>query len=147
MKGMRILKSAGFAGSILKVTTIWMFVLGVLALLVLFSPCTFGKSQGSPARKKMPVIFDTDIGGDWDDMGALAVLHSLAGSGEAEILATMVSGGGHTATWGPACLDAVNTFYGRPDIPIGLVVPTENSVLVYLQGFTYNRRLSCNYDK
>jgi len=66
------------------------------------------------------IIFDTDIGGDWDDMGALAVLHSFVNSGEAEILAMGVSAIGHTAKWGPSCVDAVNTYYNRPDIPIGI---------------------------
>ncbi|NQT26147.1 nucleoside hydrolase [candidate division KSB1 bacterium] len=66
------------------------------------------------------VIFDTDIGPDWDDVGATAVLHALANSGEAEILAMMVSSGGHSGLWGPPCLDAFNTYYGRPDIPIGV---------------------------
>ncbi len=66
------------------------------------------------------VIFDTDIGPDWDDVGATATLHALANSGEAEILAMGVSSGGHSGTWGPPCLDAFNTYYGRPDIPIGV---------------------------
>ena len=66
------------------------------------------------------VIFDTDIGPDWDDVGATATLHALANLGESEILAMMVSSGGHSGTWGPPCLDAFNTYYGRPDIPIGV---------------------------
>ena len=32
-----------------------------------------------------PVILDTDIQGDVDDVGAVAVLHALAARGEAEI--------------------------------------------------------------
>jgi len=69
---------------------------------------------------QVKVIFDTDIGPDWDDVGATATLHALANTGEAEILAMVVSSGGFSGTWGPPCLDAFNTFYGRPDIPIGL---------------------------
>jgi hypothetical protein len=69
---------------------------------------------------QIKVIFDTDIGPDWDDAGATATLNALADRGEAEILAMMVSSGGHSATWGPPCLDAFNTYYGRPDIPIGV---------------------------
>ena len=37
------------------------------------------------------VIFDTDMYTDFDDVGALAVLHSLADAGECEILGTVVS--------------------------------------------------------
>ena len=62
------------------------------------------------------VIFDTDMAEDVDDVGALAVLHALADLGEAEILAVGISSRNEDA--GP-CLDAINTWYGRPDIPIG----------------------------
>lgn len=72
------------------------------------------------SHAQVPVIFDTDIGPDWDDVGAAATLHALANLGEAEILAMGVSSGGHSGTWGPPCLDAFNTYYRRPDIPIGV---------------------------
>lgn len=62
------------------------------------------------------VIFDTDMDSDCDDIGALAVLHALADRGEAEILATMVSSQNE---WSVPCVDAINTYYGRPDLPIG----------------------------
>jgi len=66
----------------------------------------------------VPVIFDTDFGPDVDDVGALAVLHALADRDEAEILGVMVSTSGDFD--GPRAVDVVNTYYGRPDIPIGL---------------------------
>ena len=87
------------------------------------------------------VIFDTDIGPDWDDVGATAVLHALANSGEAEILAMMVSSGGHTATWGPPCLDAFNTYYGRPDIPIGVAVGGPGF------GSSYNQQIAQEFEQ
>ena len=62
------------------------------------------------------VIFDTDIGSDVDDAGAIAVLHTLADRGEAEIVAMGVSVKG---PFSAPCVDALNTYYGRPDIPIG----------------------------
>ena len=64
----------------------------------------------------MRVIFDTDLGADVDDAGAVAVLHALADLGEAEILAMGLS---VKHPWSAPCLDALNTYYGRPDIPIG----------------------------
>lgn len=64
----------------------------------------------------MKIIFDTDMDSDCDDVGALAVLHALADLGEAEILATVVSS---KNPWSPPCVDAINTYYGRPDLPIG----------------------------
>ena len=62
------------------------------------------------------IILDTDISSDVDDAGAVAVLHALVNSGEVKILAMMVSSGD---PWGAACLDALNTSFGRPDIPVG----------------------------
>ncbi len=65
------------------------------------------------------VILDTGVGVGADDLGALAVLHSLADAGEAQILATMVSVGGDPNA--ARTVDAVNTYYGRPNVPIGVV--------------------------
>ncbi|MEP2371844.1 MAG: nucleoside hydrolase [Ilumatobacter sp.] len=65
------------------------------------------------------VILDTDFAPDVDDAGALGVLHALADAGEVEILAVMVSDGGDARS--DRAIDAINTFYGRPDIPIGVV--------------------------
>ncbi len=62
------------------------------------------------------IIYDTDFGPDIDDVAALAILHTLADNGEANILAAMISSSHY---WSPGGIDAVNTYYGRPDIPIG----------------------------
>ncbi len=62
------------------------------------------------------IIFDTDIGGDCDDAGALALLHRLCDKGEAELLAvTHCFGGEYFA----GCIDAINRFYGR-SVPVGV---------------------------
>ena len=62
------------------------------------------------------IIFDTDFDSDIDDVGALYMLHTFADRGDVEILATILS---TTHFWSPFALDAVNTYWGRPDIPIG----------------------------
>ena len=68
----------------------------------------------------MPVklIFDTDIGNDIDDALALAMLHTLADRGEVELLAVTIS---KDNPWAAVYVDVVNRFYGRPDVPIGVV--------------------------
>ena len=71
--------------------------------------------RSEPAR----VILDTDFASDVDDAGALAVLHALADAGEVEILAVIVSDGGDEPSH--RAIDAINTYYGRPDVPIGVV--------------------------
>lgn len=71
-----------------------------------------------PLAAEMPkIIFDTDMTGDCDDCGALAVLHALADQGEAEILGCIASYGGNPYVAG--CIDAINTYYGRGDLPLG----------------------------
>ena len=86
----------------------WMKTLGCIL-------CAAGMQIGVNAGP-VKIILDVDLAEDVDDAGALAVLHSLADRGEAEILATMVSSKNESV--GP-CLDAINTWYGRPNLPIG----------------------------
>lgn len=74
---------------------------------------------GAGGTTPVAIIFDTDMAGDCDDAGALAVLHALADAGEAEILAVLVNSGDE-ARASAAAVDAINTYYGRPDIPIGV---------------------------
>ena len=87
----------------------------IFALLQMWAAtCALGAEPGLPVR----VIFDTDIQGDVDDVGAVAVLHALADLGEVEILATGVSA---KNPYSPPCLDAINTYFGRPELPLGVV--------------------------
>ena len=64
------------------------------------------------------LIFDTDICGDCDDVLALGMIHSLQSRGACRLLAVTVSVDNDLAA---PFVDAVNTFYGRGDIPIGVV--------------------------
>lgn len=73
---------------------------------------------GLLAAEPVKLIFDTDITGDVDDVLALAMCHTLADRGACELLAVTVSKDNpRTASF----VDAQNTFYGRPDLPIGVV--------------------------
>ena len=64
------------------------------------------------------IIFDTDMSGDCDDVGALAVLNKLADMGKAEILACLANVHDQDKAIA-ASISAINTYYGRPNIPIG----------------------------
>ena len=68
------------------------------------------------AEAQIKVILDTDPGYDPDDVGCMAMLHSMASAGECEILA-MMNATHHQES--PLALSAINTFYRRPAIPIG----------------------------
>jgi Inosine-uridine preferring nucleoside hydrolase len=86
-------------------------LLGFTAFLPVFGAGGAGAAPG-PAR----IIFDTDIGNDVDDVLALSVLHALASRHQCQLLAVTITKPDELA--GPF-VDALDTFYGRPDIPIG----------------------------
>ena len=79
------------------------------------------KSMDTPVvRNTAPpvsVIFDSDMGPDYDDVGAIAMLHNFADEGSANILATIAS----TKYKGVVeVFDAFNTYFNRPDLPVGV---------------------------
>jgi inosine-uridine nucleoside N-ribohydrolase len=69
-----------------------------------------------PEKEKVKIIFDTDLGPDYDDVGALAFLHAMADSGKAEILATVTSNKHELVA---PCINVINTYFGREDLFIG----------------------------
>ncbi|MCK5700798.1 MAG: nucleoside hydrolase [Cyclobacteriaceae bacterium] len=68
------------------------------------------------------IILDTDIAPDYDDVGALAMLHSFADNNEAEILATISSNAFITTA---PTLSVFNTYFNRPEIPVGVIKDTQ----------------------
>lgn len=89
-----------------------------LVLGLVLTPCRLPAATAAEAAPAGPVriLFDTDMAEDVDDVGTLALLHALADRGEAEILGVMICSRNESV--GP-CVDAINTWYGRPGIPIG----------------------------
>lgn len=69
-------------------------------------------AQGEPVK----VILDTDMDSDIDDAAAMAAMHYFADQGEIEILATVSSSALPTSV---ELIDIINTYYNRPDIPVG----------------------------
>ncbi|MGC9260872.1 MAG: nucleoside hydrolase [Phycisphaerae bacterium] len=68
------------------------------------------------ATKPVSIFLDTDVVADPGDPIAIALLQGLADLGEARILAiTCVTSNPYAA----GCVDAIDRFYGRPNIPIG----------------------------
>ena len=82
-----------------------------LSTLLLRGVSTFGDE---PVR----LIFDTDIGNDVDDVLALGVIHALQTRGKCQLLAVTVTKDHPAAA---ELVDAINTFYGRGTIPVGIV--------------------------
>jgi hypothetical protein len=88
-------------------------------LSILFLLCIINaESQTFGTQKSTEkIIFDTDMGSDCDDVGALALLHYYADQGKAEILGCIYSSG--KVPFGAGIVEAINIWYGRPEIPVG----------------------------
>lgn len=84
--------------------------------LILFTACNNQANQSSKSNP-VKIIFDTDMGSDCDDVGALAILHQYQRAGKAEILACIYSSG--KIPYGAGVIDAINTYFQKPDIPVG----------------------------
>ncbi len=97
-------------------------VAGRLALiflggLLVSAPPVLGADAAAPQPSPMSIIFDTDMGNDIDDAMAQALLHALQTRGECRLLAVTLTKNHPLA--GPF-VDALNTFYGRGNIPVGV---------------------------
>jgi inosine-uridine nucleoside N-ribohydrolase len=66
--------------------------------------------------KVVKIIFDTDLGPDYDDVGALAFLHAMADSGKVDILATVSSNKNDLVA---PSINVINTYFGRGELPVG----------------------------
>jgi inosine-uridine nucleoside N-ribohydrolase len=84
-----------------------------LALILLVSGCDHRKGAEKDAIR---LIFDTDFGPDYDDVGALAFLNAMADSGKAEILATVASNKNELVI---PSIDVINTWFGRSSMLYG----------------------------
>ena len=103
--------------------------ISVLVMLILCGQLSFSQPK---------IIFDTDIGGDADDLGALAMLHNYVKRGDCELLAIMIWS---TDEYAVPAVDAINRFYLNPKIPIGTRKdPT------YTNESNYNKVIADNFE-
>ena len=94
---------------IMKYYTIVFFISGLI------SGCCISNDKAITVEP-VKIIFDTDLGSDYDDVGALAFLHAMADSGKAEILATLASN--RYELTAPS-IEVINNYFGRKDLPVG----------------------------
>jgi inosine-uridine nucleoside N-ribohydrolase len=100
---------------------------------LLWGGCQPSSISSSAKLKPVKIILDSDIGQDCDDAAVMALMHKFADNGEAEILATMFP---MQDPMGAPAMDVINTYYGRPDIPIG----------TYKGNYTYQGQLWDHYN-
>jgi inosine-uridine nucleoside N-ribohydrolase len=94
-----------------------------LCMLLPWQPA-FSQS-GHSGTSPQPVIFDSDMGPDYDDVGAITLLHAFADQGKIRILATIASTRYENVA---AVLDVFNTYFHRPGLPIA--VPQKHGLLL-----------------
>ena len=90
-------------------------LVATLTSLLILQACGLAAYAQQPA---VDLIFDTDIGNDIDDVLALGMIHALQSRNECNLLAVTIS---KDCPLAASYTDAVNTFYGRGNTPIGLV--------------------------
>ena len=91
-------------------------IIGLIGLILLVA------CQGQPVAslpeeaESVRLILDTDLGPDYDDVGAMALMHALADSGQVQILATLSSNADARVV---PCIEVINAYFNRPEIPVG----------------------------
>lgn len=93
-------------------------------LFILLLACTlFTYSHAQKlATEQVNIILDTDVGSSTDDLFALDLLYKYMDEGKVNLLAVMLDREGDISA---EITDVFNTWYGYPNIPIGV---THNSV-------------------
>ena len=89
-----------------------------LLLLIALSSCTSKDRSTQIVSDVQKIIFETDIGNDVDDALALDMLYKYIDEGDIDLLSIMINKEG---TYPPEYTDIMNTWYGYPEIPVGII--------------------------
>lgn len=91
-------------------------IIGLIGLVLLVA-CQGQPTSSLPEEaESVRLILDTDLGPDYDDVGAMALMHALADSGQVQILATLSSNADERVV---PCIEVLNAYFNRPEIPVG----------------------------
>lgn len=91
----------------------------VMLFLTVLAGCTSSKRQSTEGSSKaLKIILETDIGNDIDDALALDMLYKYMDVGEIDLLGVMTN---KESEYSAEYIDIMNTWYGYPDIPIGII--------------------------
>lgn len=80
-----------------------------------------------------PIVIDTDIFSDVDDVGALAVANVLHNCGMADLRAVLIN---TSSKYGSLAANAINTYFGNGNVPIGAMRPLTNDTFFDSRDFT-----------
>jgi hypothetical protein len=99
------------------VRSCFLVMLSVATCVLQSAPVQAQAAQSAAVSAPIPLIFDTDMGNDCDDVLALGLIHSLQSRNLCRLIAVTITKDHDQCA---PFVDAVNTFYGRGDIPIGV---------------------------
>ena len=88
-------------------------ILLVAALVLVLGGC---RQNASRAEGPIPIIFETDMGNDVDDVLALDLIHKAQDAGQARLLMVGLNKSGLSSA---EFIDIMDIWYGYPDVPIG----------------------------
>lgn len=94
------------------------YVVSLLFLIVLSGCTSKGRQNEKIVSNAQKIIFETDIGNDVDDALALDMLYKYMDAGDINLLGIMINKEG---TYPPEYTDIMNTWYGYPEIPVGII--------------------------
>ena len=102
----------------------WKFYL-LICLAALSFSCG---NKNASVKDQVPVrlILDTDLGPDYDDVGAMALMYALADSGQVNVLATLSSNRDERVI---PCIEVLNTYFNHPEMPVGVTKNTNSPSL------------------
>ena len=100
---------------------LWLTAAIIICAVTVFTSCSYddkpagqkGENAGVPL-----IILDADIGSSTDDLFALEMLYRYEQEGRCRLLGVVVDREGESCA---ACADVMNTYFGHPNLPIGLV--------------------------
>ena len=91
---------------------------------------------------KVNLILDTDMAPDYDDVGAMALMYALADSGQVNVLATVGSNKDENVA---PCIEVINRYFNRPDMPVGTPKGEAPSRTTWHQGKRWTEHLPAAY--
>ena len=94
-------------------------LIGALCALTVITACTARRTTVEEmVFEPQRIIFETDMGNDVDDALALDMIYKYQDAGLVDLLGVMTNKPGIPSA---EYLDIMNTWYGYPEIPIGIV--------------------------
>ncbi|KAI1392802.1 nucleoside hydrolase [Hypoxylon trugodes] len=99
------------------------------------------------SHRGKPIVIDTDIFSDVDDVGALAVANVLHNYGLADLRGVAVN---TNSSYGALTVSAINTYFGNGNIPIATIRPLTDDTFFDTQGFVlgeYAAKVAYNWPR